>query len=230
MNVTTKVTVLSAKENCKCRDFGETVKVLRESDRLSVQQLANRASLSVAVIEALEQGKVAPDTDTKTKLEQVFGCPLYFGTHRQVQVRVGECNAKIDKGIAPLIKEMWLAGIETAMSCQQDEGRVWIRFPRVRGAKKFLKIVAGHENAELYTRMTRKRTDERRLWKYEADVCDFAMTYYIDKFREIAYNPPADFDFSVTVHFPPQDLPIVLERLKEHNRKRASEAAVSKAS
>lgn len=42
-----------------------------------------------------------------------------------VQRRHGE-------GIAPLVREMWIAGIETHMSCQEDGGdKVWIAFPDI---------------------------------------------------------------------------------------------------
>lgn len=48
--------------------------------------------------------------------------------HRQVTVRVGPWCEEIDEQIAPLIREMWIAGIETSMSCQDGWGKVWLQF------------------------------------------------------------------------------------------------------
>lgn len=39
--------------------------------------------------------------------------------HRAIRVCVGEMDELIDEEIAPLIRELWLAGIETHMSCQE---------------------------------------------------------------------------------------------------------------
>jgi len=47
--------------------------------------------------------------------------------HKQVRIRHGEMEADVDEEIAPLILELWRAGVETISSCQNYLGfGVWI--------------------------------------------------------------------------------------------------------
>jgi hypothetical protein len=95
----------------------------------------------------LEQGKDAPSDDTRARLERAIGCPLYFGEHQQVVVEVGDRKAQVDVGIAPLIRELWVADIDTCLSCQQDWlGRIWIDFSSVEEMVSFLNVVARYED------------------------------------------------------------------------------------
>jgi hypothetical protein len=54
--------------------------------------------------------------------------------------------------------------------------------------------------------------------EYSIHGLDFALQEETDGGSEVcSYDPPADFHFSASVRFPPRDLPVVLQRLNEHN-------------
>jgi len=79
--------------------------------------------------------------------------------HRQVKVSYKRLRAPIDVKIAPLILEMWKAGIKTQGSCQRMSDMsdmVWIELLFVEEAVKFLNIAsADFDQApdSLYNRM-----------------------------------------------------------------------------
>src|SRR5262249_30679529 len=88
----------------------------------------------------------------------------------------------------------------------------------------FLNIVAQYQdgNDELYRRINPVCTKAGQLpdWEYSVMVSDLALNEeIIDDCVECSYESPTDFHFSVSVRFPPQDLPVVLQRLKDHNAK-----------
>lgn len=55
--------------------------------------------------------------------------------HKQVGVKYKEIEEDIDALIVPLILEIWKAGIETLMSCQNSMNKIWIDFPDVHEAE-----------------------------------------------------------------------------------------------
>jgi len=58
------------------------------------------------------------------------------------RVVVGGWDEEIDVEIAPLIRSLWEAGIETVMSCQDTgNGWVWIEFADLEGLEEFVTIV-----------------------------------------------------------------------------------------
>jgi len=150
--------------------------------------------------------------------------PSESRTHPAVTVRIGPWEAEIDVAIAPLIRELWIAGIATLMSCQENDlGKVWIEFPDVGQLAKFLNIVAQFElgGETLYNRMVRvlSSQDPHAMWDYELFPADAALVWP-DEDRgetEFGYEGPSDFFFTCSVHFPPGDLPLVFERLQAHN-------------
>lgn len=191
----------------------------------SSSELADRAGLSLSDVTKLEQGDL-PDDETRAKLEKAIGCPLYVEPHRQVTVRYRWQVAPVDEGIAPLIKELWIADIDTLMSCQQNtHGRIWLCFPGMGYINSFLNIVARYEEGEgddkLYWRIKCEFDPPGPLpnWEYSCSPIDYALVTEIfdDDTEHCSYTPPAAFDFSMSVRFAPQELPIVLQRLKEHN-------------
>jgi hypothetical protein len=136
-------------------------------------------------------------------------------------VRVGSQEANVDEGIAPLIREMWIAGIRTSLSCQQNTlGRIWIDFPDVFELIRFLNIIARYGDG-LYWRMKAGRCDDTKPppdWEYTVTLDDDALVEdIVNDCIEESYQPPADFAVAISVRFPPQDLPTVLERLVEFN-------------
>lgn len=61
-------------------------------------------------------------------------------------VVLGEKRAEIDEMIAPLIREMWIAGLSTVMSCQEEyRETAWIEFSFIDELEKFVNVVAEYD-------------------------------------------------------------------------------------
>ena len=76
--------------------------------------------------------------------------------HPTVRIIYGDQEADVDKQIAPLIKEMWKAGIETYQSCQDNPpGWIWIQFMSSHELEKFLSIIGDYADTlgSLHDRM-----------------------------------------------------------------------------
>jgi len=147
--------------------------------------------------------------------------------HKAVYVRVGDQEAEIDAAIAPLIREMWEAGIETVMSCQEDgNGLVWIEFPSEEDLANFLDMVADYDpdpNA-LYNRIVHDFTGAiDPEWIIEVSPVDFGAEWLTDdddNTVDISHSGTTDLGFWYSVRFPPSDLPVVLKRVRRYNRSR----------
>lgn len=204
-------------EKDKARRFGSMIKSTRERAELSRNDLADRAGLRADTIARLEDGEQLPTDATRRKLEKVFGFTLYVEKHKQVKVRVGKRKADIDEGIVPLIEELWKAGIETSVSCQQNrEGLVWIQFLDADEARKFLKIIARLEKGKS-TLGDRITGDASTTWYFDLYVDDMNLSMAIDK-TTLQNSGDPYMGFQLSIRFPPQDLPVVLDRLRAHNR------------
>ena len=145
--------------------------------------------------------------------------------HKTVHVRWQDFEAEIDKNIAPLILELWKADLITCNSCEKTrDGLVWIEFIDTNCTERFLGIVARYEEetGSLYNRIRGKWVPDSGVlegaWRYRSDVEDFAVkeTEVNGEITE-AYSGPSQFLFSMSVYFPPSDLPAVVDRLKSHN-------------
>ncbi|HEY1600287.1 MAG TPA: hypothetical protein VGG64_11835 [Pirellulales bacterium] len=150
--------------------------------------------------------------------------------HKALRVRVGGQQAMIDEPIAPLIREIWRAGIETVMSCQEDGwGRIWIEFGDVQAGQRFLNMVAQYESGvgNLYHRMHPRWSSDDDSWWYEVHVNDFALQEDPFDEKSVGYEGPSDFYFAFCVRFPPADLPEVIRRLQEYNYSRMLNRAAS---
>lgn len=135
--------------------------------------------------------------------------------HRQVRVRVGQREADVDEGISELIEQLWLADIGTGLSCEENQpGIAWIDFDTPRDARRFLTIVVKYESDadSLYKRATESE------WQYDLHLYDYAL------FGEDFDQHPGrtEFWFSVSIRFPRTDMPVLHERLKRHNVRRAT--------
>jgi len=95
--------------------------------------------------------------------------------HRQVKLDAGGFSGSVDEELAPLLREAWLAGIETMSGCQDAgeslaglpetyphmagyvearRGRAYIDFLRVEGVEEFLSLIAlGEPDDGMYERM-----------------------------------------------------------------------------
>jgi len=146
--------------------------------------------------------------------------------HRTVKVQVGEMQADIDEEIAPLIRELWEAGIETLNSCQDNpSGFVWVQFATTTDAAAFLDIVAQYDDEPdgLYARITGRcdcLDDSPPPWQYHAHPEDYCLVEgYTDDDGEVEYWHEGDpeFFFWMSVRFPRSDYPTVLARLVRYN-------------
>ena len=151
------------------------------------------------------------------------------GPHRTMHIQHGDMEADVDEQIAPLIIEMWRAGIETWQSCQANpSGWVWLQFPTSIDAEKFLNIVAFYEpvGGLLHERMRYgyDRLDCPRpgQWQYVVVADDLAageIETEAGDIEQVQYGPP-DIVVLVSLHIPVGDLPTMLERVKAHNQGR----------
>lgn len=139
--------------------------------------------------------------------------------HKTIRIVYGDQEADVDKQIAPLIKGMWKAGIETYQSCQDNPaGWVWIQFMSSHELEKFLSIVGDYQAAlgSLHDRMRHgyDRVVGPRVgqWRYVVVAHDLAVDEVdteADGVQEICVGPP-DFMILIGVHFPHADYSQVL--------------------
>src|SRR5512135_1412524 len=140
--------------------------------------------------------------------------------HRQVRIRINGWDARVDEGIAPLIREMWQAGLHTVMSCQ-NQGKMpgftcdvtwlylWPGF-----AQRFLSIVASatlqgdlqdlHDGQDLHDRMYDAPCEEEEgmWWRYAA----------------LAEPVGDSVLLMASIRFPTTDLPRVTQIMRAYNR------------
>jgi hypothetical protein len=145
--------------------------------------------------------------------------------HPQVHISLGEREAEVDEGIAELILELWRQDIDTTMSCQDNNGRVWADFPSASDAEHFLDLVAGDYDDEvysLYNRLVHEVEDEdwetfraEHAWQYDCAPVDYNSALYDD---EGGLEKPAEderfIQLHVSVRFPRYDYDEVLRRMK----------------
>jgi hypothetical protein len=135
--------------------------------------------------------------------------------HKQVLVCVGHRWADVDEGIAPLIEQIWLADIDTALSCHENQpGLVWIFFPSPGGARRFLNIVAPYERDadSVYQRVLRSDYDSPQAWIIDA--------FHEDLLEDEHHQRRQKWTFSVSIRFPKSDMPVLMARLRQHNARR----------
>jgi hypothetical protein len=110
--------------------------------------------------------------------------------HPQVLVTEGEASAYVDVEMAPLIRELWRAGIATNASCQEHEGtgKAWIEFKDPDTARQFLNRVVQQDASQ--GSMWRRSSDwgfgssmmqamsiREGDWEYHVSVRDLAFDY-----------------------------------------------------
>ncbi len=137
--------------------------------------------------------------------------------HPAITISVGAWREEIDIELAPLIREVWVAGIETFMSCQETvPGISWIEFPSVVELLRFLNLVTRFEPGidTLYNRINYQRTGQLSAptWDYQLRLLDI-----LDGQEEQTVDGYAILEATVGVYFPSTDIPVLVERLKEFN-------------
>lgn len=148
--------------------------------------------------------------------------------HRTVHVKQGEMEADIDTAIAPLIQEVWKAGIVTTLSCQENlDGMAWIEFLTTHDAADFLDAVATDYSEELESLYNRIRrgfdpigTGDFPWWRFSATPWDTSVNEWVaengDSEEESLAAP--HFEFHLGIRFPTDDIPTLVERMRHFNR------------
>ena len=185
-------------------------KVLQDGATVKQTLAGRRKRLREAVKELLEM-----------ELWEEVGLHVYrplATTHKQVRVKEGYFEADIDEELAPLIQELWKADLATVLSCQENlPGIVWIEFLITTDLAEFLSIVAEYEPEceSLYHRIL-GHTDVEGCWEYDFFPADFALHEGRDGITDWHEGAP-DFYFNASVRFPRTDLPMLLDRMMQHN-------------
>jgi len=137
--------------------------------------------------------------------------------HKTVRVE----NVDIDVKLAPLIKEIWAAGIRTSMSCEDNvpANYCWIEFTDQNELARFLDAVTNNlssadDTEVLLGSRIQQLTNEFELqWLYQ-------------------YNPIFDertkkMTTEISVRFPCSDLECVWRCMQKHNNKEKMRAVVA---
>lgn len=146
--------------------------------------------------------------------------------HKTVTVEVGRWRAEVDELIAPLVRELWIAGISTTMSCQGEvQGTVWIAFDDAAMLASFLNVVAEFDADpnSLYNRICRQFPvdDEDRVWEFGLLPDDTAFCPEDpggENPKQAVPGAPTDVFLLMSVWFPRSDLELVLQRVRRYNR------------
>lgn len=148
--------------------------------------------------------------------------PNHIRRHPTVVVEVDDRKEMIDELIAPLVREAWLAGIRTVMSCQEtDPGVAWIEFAEVDDLVRFLTIVAPYERG---ADTTYDRVVSHLCFPVPDGLWEYTLTPH-DRGGSGDEDEPdgsaVDFYFTAGAYMSHSDVPLVLARLVAHNQERA---------
>lgn len=140
--------------------------------------------------------------------------------HPQVRIEHNSVSAEVDEQIADLILDCWRLGSWTVNSCQDNLGKVWIEFVGGREAEAFASIAAGEFSFDadsLYSRVLGwgEATDPDIMWRYDL-IPDDRNVKWVGTHPDQTPNvlgPPL-VGFTVSIRFPPSDLPEVKRRLR----------------
>lgn len=135
--------------------------------------------------------------------------------HPTKLVAVGDQQAEIDVELAPLIEQMWRAGISTMMCCQETaSGLAWIEFDSIDDLMRFLNLVIWYEPEpeSLYARVNWQRTggDQPGCWEFQFNLIDV-----LEDQQEQTDDGFADFIPTIGVYFPKYDIQELCERIEE---------------
>lgn len=165
-------------------------------------------------------------------------CEAPTRRHETARVEWGGHSAEIDRAIAPLILEIWKAGIRTANSCEDNvpRGFIWIQFPTAQDAERFLSIIGEYEDEEPAPSRYRRMMGEGEWpdeWRYAVGLEDWAVDHEADADGWIVEKRTQDrptLRLWVSIRFPSADCEWVTQRITDYNARaegRAVGAAVA---
>ena len=70
-----------------------------------------------------------------------WGNEVLMTEHKQVKCQRHKIVEEVDSGVANLIETLWRNKIDTYMSCQDNDGYIWIQFSTKEDFLRFLKEV-----------------------------------------------------------------------------------------
>ena len=146
--------------------------------------------------------------------------------HKTTLVKVSCYKADIDTKIAPLIKEIWKAGISTLNSCQAnpDKDWIWIQFDTVQDLMLFIYCTVKYDETfgSLYWRAVGNFGENE--WRYDFLPFDGNLDEWLEgnevKYEHVSVNKEVSPNFNASLRFPATDYNVVLARMKEYNRKK----------
>jgi molybdopterin-guanine dinucleotide biosynthesis protein A len=132
--------------------------------------------------------------------------------HKTIELTYEGTPVDIDKKIAPLIEEIWKAGISTANSCENNNpiNYIWIEFDTSIGCENFLNICFKNidKNNDIFIRAMCKHEWDKNAWIYSTCVD--------------CYNSDSDIIkntiMGTSVRFPKQDYQFIYDKFVEHNK------------
>jgi len=154
----------------------------------------------------------------------------YSRPHPVVDLQYQGESVEIDEVMAPLIKAIWDAGIETMMCCQEAwPGLAWIEFTSVDEALKFLNIAVVYDDTKdsLFARASMHSLSSGNCpdWEYQLNVMDALELEPPRKKGSEAY-----FWASVGIYFPHEDMEVILQRFLDFNEAKQCEANLDESS
>lgn len=116
--------------------------------------------------------------------------------HPQRHIQYHTQEADVDVGLAPIVLELWKAGISTLLSCQEvTDGVAWLKFASVKDATRFLTIVCDASRGGNITEQPDLPKHER-IWSFR-----------VHPRRSVSIRPPR------------RHLPDILAKLQAYNRR-----------
>lgn len=148
--------------------------------------------------------------------------------HKQAKVFFPEYQEliEVDEGIAPLLSNIWDAGMITCNSCEENEpGIMWIEFFSMKDVEKFLLIQIDalgnriHRHPDFNDwfcyRILGYEGSNLRPWRYDAHP----NIYPVTPNQKSIYSKTASgrrIELSISVRFPREDYPVVLDLIENY--------------
>ncbi len=141
--------------------------------------------------------------------------PIKKKPHKTITLSYKEKPVEIDTAIAPLMSEIWVAGLKTISCCEDDtpNGYVMIQFETADDCKDFLNIcfTKTYTTGDVYCRAFIAGEHETDAWSYQ--LKPIVTDQEEDESGMIAFA----CDMTVTVRFPAKDYYYVYKKFQALN-------------